>query len=193
MCDHIHGYSQEEGRSYPIIPLCPLTLKIQKDYKELLSHCSQDELALYAGQFMSIEKSIVEQLQELSRNVDFNSLSTQLQISHDSDSNKLQDWVGFLIQIALKADKVLSIDKQAMSYLSKYDPGAYAQALLYRRACCFENDSVGNFTDNALRYNLSRECEDHALWFLYVEKFPKNPLLRKLGRVTSTPPNHPLE
>ncbi|WP_214656478.1 hypothetical protein, partial [Vibrio anguillarum] len=59
---------------------------------------------------MSIEKSIVEQLQELSRNVDFNSLSTQLQISHDSDSNKLQDWVGFLIQIALKADKVLSID-----------------------------------------------------------------------------------
>ncbi len=193
MSDYVQDYSQEGRKTHPIIPLCPLNLKMQKDYKELLDNCSQDELALYAGQFMGIENAIVEQLQELSRQVDCDHLSTQLQISHHLDSDRLQDWVGFLVQIALKADKILSIDKQAMSSLAKYDPGSYAQALLYRRAYCFERDAVGHFTDNELKDNLSKNCKDHALWYLYVEKFPKNPLLRKLGRVTSAPPIHPLE
>lgn len=192
MPKHDHDYLEEDHECYPISSF-PMNLKMQDEFKAFLLDCPQEKLVEYVNQFVSIENDIVKQLQDWSMQSDYQGLASCMKIDHNFNSVNLQDWIKFLIHIATKAEKVLSIDKQAMSYLSKYDPGAYAQALLFRRACCFESDSVGNFTDNALRYNLSRECEDHALWFLYVEKFPKNPLLRKLGRVTSTPPIHPLD
>ncbi|MDH5967994.1 hypothetical protein L8R96_19745 [Vibrio aestuarianus] len=187
-----HDYLEEDNEFYPA-PSFPMTLKMKDEFKAFLFDCSKEELVEHAHQFLSIENDIVKQLQDWSTLSDCRNLANRMKIDHNFNSPNLQEWVKFLIQIATKAERMLSIDKKAMSSLASNDPGAYAQALLFRRAFCFDRYSVGDFTKNHLRDELSFSASDHALWLLYVERFPDNPLPQKIERVTAAPPTHPLE
>jgi hypothetical protein len=187
-----HNYLEEDNETYPA-PSFPMTLKMKDEFKAFLFDCSKEELVEHVHQFLSIENDIVKQLQDWSTLSDCRNLANRMKIDHNFNSPNLQEWVKFLIQIATKAERMLSIDKKAMSSLASNDPGAYAQALLFRRAFCFDRYSVGDFTKNHLRDELSFSASDHALWLLYVERFPDNPLPQKIERVTAAPPTHPLE
>ena len=185
-------YLEADNEFYPP-PSFPMTLKMQDEFKAFLLDCPKEELVEHAHQFLNIENDLVKQLQEWSSLSDCRNLANRMKIDHNFNSPNPQEWVKFLIQIATKAERMLSIDKKAMGSLASNDPGAYAQALLFRRAFCFDGYSVGDFTKNHLRDELSFSASDHALWLLYVERFPDNPLPQKIERVTAAPPTHPLE
>ncbi len=177
-----------DGDSIPSFPLCVFNENIQERYDELLMNTSKENLIEYVNKRMEIENAITRQLQCWAKKSNYHHLSNRLQLPHDLNSGDILIWLDFIIQIAMKAERILGIDDKAMTHLSKDDPGAYAQALLYRRAYCLKDDAIGDFTDNHLRKWLSDEYSDHAPWLLYVERYSVTPIISRLERVTSIPP-----
>ncbi|MDH5939989.1 hypothetical protein L8R84_28490, partial [Vibrio splendidus] len=112
-----HDYLEEDNEFYPA-PSFPMTLKMKDEFKAFLFDCSKEELVEHAHQFLSIENDIVKQLQDWSSLSDCRNLANCMKIDHNFNSPNLQEWVKFLIQIATKAERMLSIDKKAMSSLA---------------------------------------------------------------------------
>ncbi|WP_337165328.1 hypothetical protein [Vibrio fluvialis] len=187
-------FSDDENEEYrvPTFPLTSFNSQMLEDYKEHVANNPSHVLADYVHQYLKQENAIARKLQDWAHKSHYLNLAERMNISPNLNSGDPLDWLDFLIKIATKAEKILEIDHRAMQELSKNDPGAYAQSLLYRRAWCNKGEDVGDFHENHLRSYLSPKSsetvDDHIAWYLYIESRPLQPISQDIKRITSTPP-----